>query len=174
MPNLLDYVAGHSHTAIRAVRCLSFAVMLLALPVHADGLDLPAKGQIVYVPIYSEVRHGNLSPSGEPNSLLMSILVSIRNTDSAQSIRIIRAPYYDTAGKLVRNYVSKTVTVAPFATSEIFVELSESAGGSGANFAVEWEADKPVSPPIIEALHSRFQAGYSVSFISRGKAISAR
>jgi hypothetical protein len=171
MLNLLDYVAGQSHTAIRG---LLFIVMLFALPVYAEGLDLPAKGQIVYVPIYSEVRHGNLSPSGQPNSLLMSILVSIRNTDSAQNIHIIRAPYYNTAGKLVRNYVSKTITVAPFATSEIFVELNENAGGSGANFAIEWEAEKPVSPPIIEALHSRFQAGYSVSFISRGKAISTR
>jgi hypothetical protein len=31
---------------------------------------------------------------------------------------------------------------------------------------------RQVSPPTIEALHSKFQAGYSVAFISRGRAIS--
>jgi hypothetical protein len=60
---------------------------------------------------------------------------------------------------------------APF---ELFVELRENAGGSGANYAIKWEAetDTLVSPPTIEALHSRFQAGYSVAFVSRGRAIS--
>jgi hypothetical protein len=71
---------------------------------------------------------------------------------------------------LVRNSVPKPRVIPPFGTFELFVELRENAGGSGANYAIKWEAEKPdtlVSPPTIEALHSRFQAGYSVAFISR-------
>ena len=63
--------------------------------------------------------------------------------------------------------------IAPFGTAELFVEIREKAGGSGANFAIQWAASNSVSPPIIEALHTRYQAGFSLAFISRGKVISA-
>jgi hypothetical protein len=150
------------------------ACLALASPVLAESPETPSRGQTVYVPVYSEVRHGNLGSSGQPDRLLMSILVSVRNTDPNHAIRIVRANYYDTVGKLLGNYVTQAVTVPPFGTSEFFVEQRETAGGSGANFAIEWDAAKAVSPPIIEALHARFQAGFSSTFVSRGKPISAR
>ena len=81
-------------------------------------------------------------------------------------------PYYNTDGALIRNSVQAPKTIPPFGTLEIFVEMRENAGGSGANYAIKWDAPTPVSPPTIEALHSRFQAGYSLAFISRGRAIS--
>lgn len=165
---------GHSSLTPRVGRLLAAVMMLTAAPIFADEKEGTLSGQVVYVPIYSEIRHGNLNPAGAPNTLLMSVLVSVRNTDATQSIRIVRAPYFDTSGKLIRQFVGAPITVGPFGTHEMFVELNESAGGSGANFAVEWDAPKPVSPPIIEALHARIQAGYSVTFISRGKAISSR
>ncbi len=138
----------------------------------AEGIEPPSKGQTVYVPIYSEIRHGNTSSSGKPDTTLMSVLVSVRNTDPTNSIRIVSAPYYNTDGVLIRNSVTSPKVVAPFGTFELFIELRENLGGSGANYAIRWEAATPVSPPTIEALHSRFQAGYSIAFISRGRAIS--
>lgn len=141
-----------------------------------ECIDLPSKGQTVYVPVYSTIHHGNLDSSGKADSDLMSVLVSVRNTDPKESIRVMSAPYYSTDGKLIRDYLPAPRVVPPFGTLELFVERRESQGGSGANFVVRWEAekaDKPVTPPIIEALHTRFQAGRTLGFISRGKAISA-
>jgi hypothetical protein len=157
-----------------AARLVLLALLALAHPALAEPPEAQSRGQTVYVPVYSEVRHGNLGAAGQPDRILMSILISVRNTDPNHAIRIVRANYYDTVGKLLGNYVTQAVTVPPFGTSEFFVEQRETAGGSGANFAIEWDAAKAVSPPIIEALHARFQAGYSATFVSRGKAISSR
>ncbi|MDQ5942411.1 MAG: hypothetical protein QG572_1226, partial [Pseudomonadota bacterium] len=82
----------------------------------------------------------------------------------------------DTNGKLIRDYLAKPRIIPPFGTFELFVERKEMQGGSGASFVIRWEAEKPdkvVNPPIVEALHTRFQAGRTMGFISRGKAISA-
>jgi hypothetical protein len=154
-------------------------LLLIACGINAmaeDGIALPSKGQTVYVPVYSAIQHGNLDASGKAESDLMSVLVSVRNTDPGEGIRILSAPYYDTNGKLIRDYLSKPRVVPPLGTVELFVERRETQGGSGANFLVRWESEKPekpVNPPIIEALHTRFQAGRTLGFISRGKAISA-
>ncbi len=148
------------------------AAATLAPLALAEGIEPASKGQTVYVPIYSEIRHGNTSSSGKPETTLMSVLVSVRNTDPTNPIRIVAAPYYNTDGVLIRNSVTSPKPIPPFGTFEIFVELRENLGGSGANYAIKWDAATAVSPPTIDALHSRFQAGYSVAFISRGRAIS--
>ena len=160
---------------VPAVSChLAAGLTLLCtlLPALAQGISPLSKGQTVYVPIYSEIRHGNVSSSGRSEGTLMSVLVSVRNTDPGNPIRVVAAPYYNTDGVLIRNSVPTPRVVPPFGTLELFVELRENAGGSGANYAIKWDAAAPVSPPIIEALHSKFQAGYSVAFISRGRAVS--
>ena len=162
------------HQASSCGTRLAVALILACLlpTALAEGIEPPTKGQTVYVPIYSTIRHGNVGSSGTPDSTLMSVLVSVRNTDPSNPIRIVAAPYYNTEGALIRNSVPTPKVVPPFGTFELFVELRENAGGSGANYAIKWDATAPVSPPTIEALHSRFQAGYSVAFISRGRAIS--
>ncbi|HMW16696.1 MAG TPA: DUF3124 domain-containing protein [Accumulibacter sp.] len=138
----------------------------------AEGIEPSSRGQTVYVPIYSELRHGNVSSSGRVDSILLSALVSVRNTDPKTAIRVVSALYYNTDGALVRNSIQAPRVVPPFGTLEVFVEMRENAGGSGANYVIKWDAQTMASPPIIEALHSRFQAGYSVAFISRGRVIS--
>ncbi|MBL8399352.1 MAG: DUF3124 domain-containing protein [Candidatus Accumulibacter sp.] len=161
-------------TASRAACLASIGLSLVGAcsAAFAEGIEPPTRGQTVYVPIYSEIRHGNVSPSGKVDSILLSVLVSVRNTDPKTSIRVVSAPYYNTDGALIRNSIQTPRIVPPFGTLEIFVEMRENAGGSGANYAIKWDAQTAVSPPTIEALHSRFQAGYSVTFISRGRAIS--
>ena len=157
-----------------AGRLLAIMLATASVPATgiAEGIQPASKGQTVYVPIYSEVRHGNVSSSGRTDNTLLSVLVSVRNTDPSTPIRVVAAPYYNGDGLLIRNSVPTPKVVPPFGTLELFVEHKENTGGSGANYAIKWEASAPVSPPIIEALHSKFQAGYSVAFISRGRAIS--
>ncbi|MBL8394803.1 MAG: DUF3124 domain-containing protein [Candidatus Accumulibacter sp.] len=155
--------------------CRLAAAWLLAVmlaPALAEGIEPLTKGQTVYLPIYSEIRHGNIGPKGKSETSLMSVLVSVRNTDPNNPIRVVSANYYNTDGALLRNSVPTPRVIPPFGTLELFIELRESLGGSGANYAIKWDAAAAVSQPTIEALHSRFQAGYSVAFISRGRAIS--
>jgi len=45
------------------------------------------------------------------------------------------------------------------------------SGGSGANFIVEWESDKPVNPPIVETIMIGTQDQQGISFTSRGREI---
>ncbi|MDQ5960355.1 MAG: hypothetical protein QG592_1438 [Pseudomonadota bacterium] len=166
---------------MRIVKMLCRPLLLLALTgslcaTAQENIELPSKGQTVYVPVYSAIHHGNLDSSGKADYDLMSVLVSVRNTDPKEGIRIVSAPYYDTNGKLIRDYLAKPRVIPPFGTFELFVERKEMQGGSGASFVIRWEAEKPdkvVNPPIVEALHTRFQAGRTMGFISRGKAISA-
>ncbi len=156
-------------------RCRLAAALILACtlaPALAEGIEPLSKGQTVYVPIYSEIRHGNVGTSGKTESSQMSVLVSVRNTDPDNPIRVIAARYYNTDGVLLRNSLPTPRTVPPFGTLELFVELRENLGGSGANYAIKWEASTPVSQPTIEALHTRLQAGFTLGFISRGRAIS--
>jgi hypothetical protein len=47
----------------------------------------------------------------------------------------------------------------------------DKSGGSGANFIVEWQSDKPVDRPIIDSVMIGTQSSQGVSFTSRGREI---
>jgi len=128
-------------------------------------------GQILYLPIYSHVWHGEVDGTGQPMKTLVSISVSIRNTDPAKSIRISSAQYYDTGGKRLREYVTSPKTIGPMGTYEIFVPRSDDTGGSGANFLIAWKSDAPVSPPIVEGFHANIPLGRSIAFTTWARPI---
>lgn len=144
--------------------------MLCALPLKAEEL---AKGQTIYLPIYSHIWYGDLEASGQPKKALMSALVSIRNTSLKMPIRVTSSRYYSTEGRLLKEFAPSTRTVPPMATLEFFVEKSESAGGSGANFIIQWEAASETNPPVIEAVHTDIQLNRTPTFITSGRAIRA-
>jgi hypothetical protein len=118
---------------MRIVKMLCRPLLLLALTgslcaTAQENIELPSKGQTVYVPVYSAIHHGNLDSSGKADYDLMSVLVSVRNTDPKEGIRIVSAPYYDTNGKLIRDYLAKPRIIPPFGTFELFVERKEMQG----------------------------------------------
>ena len=65
---------------------------------------------------------------------------------------MLSAKYFDTHGKLLSERVSAPVVLPPLGTLELFVELNDASGGSGANFVIKWEADQPINPPLVESL----------------------
>ena len=77
-------------------------VLALALSAGAFAQSPPARstGQRLYLPIYSHIWHGDAQPGSAPSRTLMSVSVSIRNTDLTRPIRVSSAVYYDTHGKL--------------------------------------------------------------------------
>lgn len=133
----------------------------------AGQMPPATQGQTVYVPVYSEVLYGN-AEGGKPERWLLSATLSIRNTDPNNSLVVLSVRYYDTDGKLIREYPGGK-KLGPLATTEAFVEHKDRSGGSGANFLVVWEADKPINAPIIETVHTYFFGTRSVAFTSPGQ-----
>ena len=129
-------------------------------------------GQTIYLPIYSHMLYGNLGKSGKASQVLLSALVSIRNTDGRRPLRILSARYYDTHGKLLGERTPTPVVIPPYGTLELFVELNDATGGSGANFIVKWDAEAPINPPLIEALHANMDGGKAVIFMTQSVPIN--
>lgn len=154
---------------------LTLVILLAGLCLARPGLsqDAPplSKGQSVYVPVYSSISHGNLGPTGKPASLLLSAMLSVRNTDPAASFTITSVKYYDSHGSVIREFVTTPMVVTAMGTKDFFIEHQDNSGGSGANFLVTWSADKPLNPPLIEAVNAYFFGTQSIAFTSPGRPI---
>lgn len=153
-----------------------FSLLLFALCCGSASAQTPpgrSLGQQLYLPIYSHIWHGDTDNKGQPMKTLVSVSVSIRNTDPAKSIRVDSAQYYDTDGKKLREYVMAPKTIGPMGTYEIFVPRGDDTGGSGANFVISWKADTPASQPIVEGFHANLPVGRSIAFTTSARPIPA-
>ena len=99
-----------------------------------------ATGQTLYLPIYSHIWHGEMDKKGQPMKVLVSVSVSIRNTDPVHPITIVAVDYFDSAGKLLKNYLEGEVKLGAMASTRYVVKESDKSGGSGANFVVRWKS----------------------------------
>lgn len=126
-------------------------------------------GQTIYVPIYSYIYHYD-----RKETYNLTATLSIRNTDLTSPIVVTSVRYNNSAGLLVRKYLERPIQVAALASTHFVVDSSDTSGGLGANFIVEWVAQTEVSSPIVEAIMvgSSFQQG--ISWISPGKAIKSQ
>ena len=122
-------------------------------------------GQTVYVPIYSHIYHYN----NQDDVMNLSATLSIRNTDLTNSIIITSVRYYDTDGKLIRQDIKSPVELKPLASTNFFIAANDTIGGSGANFIVEWVAEKTVYEPVIEAVMISTSSSQGISFVSPAK-----
>ncbi|MGF2034656.1 MAG: DUF3124 domain-containing protein [Nostoc sp. CmiVER01] len=125
-----------------------------------------ASGQTVYVPVYSHIYHHNRQEIFE-----LAVTLSIRNTDLTNPIVITSVRYYNSEGKLVKEYLDRPIQLDALASTDFFINRNDTTGGLGANFIVEWVAQTEISEPIVEAvmIGTDFQQG--ISFISPGRAI---
>ncbi len=153
------------------------AIALFCLNALAAAQDAPPRsaGQSLYLPIYSHLYHGDVNPrTGKPSETLVSTHVSIRNTDPALSVTIVSARYYNTDGKLLREFLTKPQAIPPLGTFELYVPRSDSSGGSGANFIIDWTAEKPANPPLVEALHADIREARTLLFVTTARPIQTR
>ena len=155
--------------AVRYITGISLVLMVVGAvgSVGQAGEDIkPVRGQTVYVPIYTHIYSGL---KGRPFDLAATL--SIRNTDPGHPITIVTVQYYDTAGKLIHNYIEAPVQLNVLASTRYVIKEGEKGGGSGANFMVTWKSEKDVNPPIIEAIMIGTRSGQGISFVSRGQVI---
>ena len=154
----------------RGIRvCLLILLMTYLLPLGlgaAAPKEKLAKGQLVYVPVYSHVYYGD-----QEKQILLTAILSIRNTDPARSVTLTQVDYYDSAGQLVKNYLSKPLSLKPLASTRFVVAESDRRGGSGASFLVRWQMDAKVNPPLMEGVMIGTAGQQGISFTSRGVAI---
>ncbi len=132
----------------------------------ASSEVLLSQGQTVYVPVYSNVYS---APKKIPFQL--AAILSIRNTDLKNSITVTSADYFDTNGKLIHKYYEKDLLLGPLAATYIYIPEGEDKGGFGANFIVNWGAEKSVNTPIIECVMIGAKSGQGISFVSPGRVI---
>ena len=125
------------------------------------------KGQKFYVPLYSQ-----LNRAGGLGTLDLAGILAIHNTSETNSIIVTSVRYYDTSGKLVEDcLVDKNIRLGPMANTEFGVARDDKSGGSGANFIVEWVAEKKVSNPLVESIMITTSGTQGFTFTSRGQVI---
>lgn len=124
-------------------------------------------GQVLYVPVYSHI----FSRTAQSEFDLTTTL-SVRNTDRENALTLVTADYYDSEGALVRAYIEEPQALGPLVSVAFVVEERDTAGGAGANFIVEWQADAPVTPPVVEAVMISTTSNAVLEFQERGDALA--
>ena len=156
-------------------RAPAIVVLVLSCICTAPRVNAQAAGrstgELLYLPIYSHIWHGDFDSGGKPDRTLISVSVSVRNTDPKLPIRIMSAQYYDTTGRKLKEFVQAPTVVSAMGTLELFIPRSDDSGGSGANFLIAWSADHPASPPVVEGIHANLPAGRPLVFTTSATVI---
>ncbi len=134
-------------------------------PVSAP-IPEPTVQRTVYVPVYSSIYTGL---DLKHNMMDLAVTVSVRNVSARERIVLSHARYYDSAGRMVREYVSAPSELGPLATVEFVIQQHDVSGGPGANFLVQWTGPAGVDEPLIEAVMvgQSGNVGYSFTSASR-------
>jgi hypothetical protein len=122
----------------------------------------PVMGETLYVPIYSHIYYAE----DRQLKLNLTATLSIRNTDLQQSLVINSVRYYNSDGRQVRRYLEKPVRLNAMATKDFVVPSTDTLGGAGANFIVEWVAKQKNSEPLVEAVMIGTEGNRGFSFVS--------
>lgn len=157
------------------------ALLLLVVGVSAGaGQSVPACppqagavhaiGQTLYVPVYSHIYYGGKRYGGK-REYLLAVTLSIRNTDPQKAMLVTSIRYYDTAGRVLEEYLQQPLRLGPLVSTEIFVEEQDIRGGAGTNFLVEWRAEEPINVPLVEAVMVGTSGTQALSFTSPGRVI---
>jgi hypothetical protein len=119
--------------------------------------------KMFYVPIYSHIYMSSGNRTQQ-----MTATLSIRSINFSDSLYVTNVDYYSSQGKLIKRYLSKTLLLKPMHSIEFVVEESESEGGAGANFIVEYGSVNPVSSPLLQAVMTSTANSSGVSFTTEG------
>jgi len=139
--------------------------------VNTEKLDIgtklnPVIGQTIYIPIYSHIYFGNNARIYD-----LTVTISFHNTDTDNPIILKSVKYYDTKGNLLEEYLSQPVKLNPLASTDFYINETDTRGGIGANFLIEWVAESHISQPIAESVMIGATGTQGISFLSQGRVI---
>lgn len=141
-----------------------------SLSVKSDTPFEKARGQLLYLPIYSNI------PYDANRNLFydLSGFLTVHNTDLSRKINISRVLYFDTEGNLVKDFTHKEAyTLNPLQSKYFYIPIKDQSG-VGANFLVEWTSDSAVNIPLIETVMVSLSGAQGVSFLSTGKVLEQK
>lgn len=127
-----------------------------------DSLDYGKSYLSVYSQIYSLTEHKRHN---------LTSMISMRNVSERDTIYILRAEYFDTHGKSVRQYFDAPIYLAPLETTEIVIDEIDISGGTGSNFIFEWKVPKNSNEPLFEGVMSSTLGQQGLSFTTQAKRI---
>ncbi len=138
-------------------------------PIGASLAQFPEgarSGAVVYVPVYSHIYHND----GD-RRFKLAVTLSLRNTDPRRSVTVASVAYYDSDGRLVREYLDAPLTLGPLVSRAYVVAASDDTGGSGANFLVTWSAETSVAEPLIETVMISTASSQGLSFTGQARVV---
>ena len=149
------------------IALLLFVFLALTRPATAEVLS-KWLDQTVYIPVYSHIY-----PDGrfKNTPFLLTATLVIRNADPDKPFTLKSVRYYDSKDRLLNNYLDKPMTIEPLGSTWFIVPESESQGGVGAKFLVDWKAENPVVEPIMESVMIGTKMQQGISFLSTGRVI---
>jgi hypothetical protein len=144
--------------------------LMLCLPgLAAVAEEDRVRGQLLYVPVYSEVPYGD-----KRFTLNLTATLSVRNPDQNNPVTLKRVDYYSAAGERVRAYLNQPLTLKPMASTEFIVRESDRSGGISASFLVEWDSAAPVARPFVEAIMVNSTYNQGIAFNSGARTLEER
>jgi hypothetical protein len=132
------------------------------------GATLPtAAGQQIFLPIHSRLS----TEDGRPVRLAVNVVIF--NADESRPILVTLLRHRDGDGKTVRDYLRAPARLAPKATLDVLLRDADPVAPA-ASVLVEWVADRPVVPPIVEAVMIGTIGSQSFSFTEHGRVLEDR
>lgn len=130
--------------------------------------DSLAFGQLLYVPVYSEIYS-----IGHHRTERLSSTLSIRNVNPDGELYITRLEYYDTEGNILKEIKATElpIKVNSLETKNHVVALYDDRGGVGANFILEWRSSKPIIEPMVETIMISTESNWGLSFTATSKTL---
>jgi len=128
----------------------------------SDSLENGSTYLSVYSQIYSQTEHKTHD---------LTVTVSIRNPNRADTLYLQKAEYFDTHGKLIRNYFNRAIFLLPMETIEIVIAEKDQDGGTGGNFLFDWAKHSKANEPIFESVMISTNSQQGISFTTQGKRI---
>jgi hypothetical protein len=153
----------------RSIFAAAVGLLLLNCCPALRADDTRLRGQLLYLPVYSEVPFGDRGLT-----INLSATVTIRNTDGIAPITIKRADYFGSSGVLIRPYLKQPEVVRPMGSVNHVVNESDRSGGSSASFLLEWQSDVPVTPPVVEAIMVNLTYNTGFAFSSQARVLEQR
>jgi hypothetical protein len=154
------------NTLKKAIR-LSVLIMtpVFLLTGWAMGEVKLVKGQTIHIVSYPNI-------VSESYRINMRGNLIIHNTDQHHPITLVRIDHYNTDGKLVEKYLKSPLKLGPLAASRVIVKQPHHHEEKpGITFIVQWQADQPVTAPLVKCFIVGALSGQGYSFTSSGNVI---
>lgn len=137
---------------------------------QSTPLPEPTIRRTVYVPVYSSI---HLGLDVRQKIVELAATVSIRNVSTQHPVVLNFVRYYDSAGTLVREYLQESAELGPLASVEFVIHRTDTTGGAGANFLIQWVGPSDVDEPLIEAIMIGQSGNAGISFTSAGRVLKS-